>query len=253
MLFVYFLVGSWLVRHRALHFDGAVLDERGAAAPLPMSIVGVEGKVQACGLRFNTTQGLAFADRFVASTNPAWPEVSVVLRSTRVFELTMTGAVPNPPDRRTLALCARLPPDLLYACATATRETLASAVLAAIPALLDPAHAAMFAASRQREHPVALAACGWYQVGYKTPRVARPDAVTRVAFADPVAALIAAMIDPERTQGAPTSADFCLDRAALLCLDAAPLARTIASTLFGTGACAPSTAAWYASVLACAA
>jgi hypothetical protein len=264
MLFVYFLVaGTWLVRHRALTVDGAALFDEGAnkgafsAAALGLgagvTLVAVEGTRQACGLRFDTTPGVAFASRFVASTNPAWPAVEVVLRSTRVVALDMLGVVAAPPDKRTLALCARLPPDLLYACATATRATLASAVVAAIPTLLGSAKGAAFAASRARELPLALAACGWYQVGYATPESPLPDAITRVAFADPVAALVAAMIDPERPAGAPTSRDFCLDRAALLCLDGAPLARTIATTLFGEGGCATSTAAWYDSVLACAA
>ena len=63
------------------------------------------------------------------------------------------------------------------------------------------------------------------------------------------------MIDPDRRAGAgpnSTGDAYSVDREALLCLDDAPLSRLIATTLFGDGGCAVSTAAWDAAVLACA-
>ena len=80
-----------------------------------------------------------------------------------------------------------------------------------------------------------------------------PDAVSRLRQTpDAFAMLVGAIVDTQRALGAPTQPDkFFLDRAALLCLDEAPLARVLATTLFGDGGCAVSVQAWYESVREC--
>lgn len=265
MYFVFFLVGgTWLVRHRPLHVDGEVLYDDGvakgafasAAAYLgvaPVALAVVAETRQPCGLRFDTTGHAAFAKRFVVSANAAWPEVALVLRATTVAPVELLGVVLRVPSAPILALCARLPPDLVYAVAQTdvpSHEALAARVVELVPTLLAAADATEFRAAVAAERAVAATACAWYQTGYGD---GAPDAVSRLRQTpDAFAMLVGAMVDPQRALGAPTQQDkFFLDRAALLCLDEAPLARTVATTLFGDGGRAVSVQAWYDAVRAC--
>lgn len=272
-MFVFFLVGgSTLVRHTELRveagslYDGATLvgplASPTSAARLGATVAAVPETRQPSSLRFDSTGDARFADRFRSAGAPAALPVHVVLRASSVVdEPDMRGtAGANPPNRR---LLARLPPDLAYAVSrkpVASAEDLARAVFASIPALLPEPRRAAFLAAATLEEPRVGAVCGWYQVGHATEAARAPDVLRRAQLEATTEArfgrLIGAMIDTDRKgHGAPsTTGDepYSVDRAALLCLDGVPLSRLIATTLFGDGGCATSTAAWDASVLECA-
>jgi hypothetical protein len=267
-MFVFFLVGGrTLVRHTELRVEGAqlldgsarvgALESADAVRRLGAAVVAVADAQQPSTLRFDAERERPFAERFGA----VGLAVHVVLRASSVVdEPDLRGfGGENPPDRR---LLARLPPDLAFAVSRrrlASAEDVARAVFESVPALLAEPHRAGFVAAANAEDARVRAVCAWYQVGHATPAAPRPDVLRREPLADAsqaarFARLVGAMIDPHRREGGgPTSVDaHSVDRAALLCLDGAPLARLVATTLFGDGGCATSVAAWYASVLACA-
>jgi hypothetical protein len=278
MLFVYYLVGgTWLVRHRPLVVESGTLyddgvakgpvtgDEAARAVGSSARLTAAVGTEQPCGLRFRTDDAVAFASRFVASSNAAWPEVRITLRATCVAAPDLGRLAPGM-SQVARRLCSRLPADLMYAVKDrpiGTAEELATEVFAAIPRLLGASERAELTAAATAESRAVRAACGWFQAGYATPEAPTPDALGKTArsqqeppgsFGDAWAfgRLLGAMVDTARPSGEPADAGkYCLDREALLCLDAAPLSRAIAATLFGDGCAATSTAAWFAGVRAC--
>lgn len=268
-MFVFFLVGGQtLVRHTELRVEGGNLydGKRLVGALASPSAVGRLGATVASvdvatpsALRFHATGEARFADRFRAAQGGF--AVQVVLRASSVVdEPDMRGVGgTNPPNKR---LLARLPPDLAYAVSrkpVGSAEDLARAVFASIPGLLDGPRRAAFQAAAQREEARVGAVCEWYQVGHATESASAPNVLRRRT---PLASgaefrfgrLIGAMIDTDRKAGgAPSSTgeEYSVDRAALLCLDGVPLSRLIATTLFGDGGCATSTASWDESALEC--
>ena len=268
-MFVFFLVdGRTLVRHTEMRVEaGELLDgasplgplgSAAAARRLGATIAAVLDVPQPSTLRFEAARQMPFAARFGASG----VGVHVVLRASSVVDepdLRGIGGA-NPPNRK---LLSRLPPDLAFAVSRAplaSAEGLARAAFESIPALLDAPRRAAFLAAAQREEARVRAVCAWYQVGHATESVSEPDVLRRAPLAEAsqharFGRLIGAMIDPDRRAGAgpnSTGDAYSVDREALLCLDDAPLSRLIATTLFGDGGCATSTAAWDAAVLACA-
>ena len=268
-MFVFFLVdGRTLVRHTEMRveagelLDGAALvgpiGSAAATARLGATVAEVLDNPQPSTLRFDASGAVPFAARFGAKG----VGVHVVLRASSVVaepDLRGIGGA-NPPNR---TLLSRLPPDLAFAVSRkplASAEDLARATFASIPALLGAPRRAAFVAAAQRESAKVRAVCAWYQVGHATETAREPNVLRRAALADATdearfGRLIGAMIDPDRRAGAApnsTGEAYSVDREALLCLDDAPLSRLIATTLFGDGGCATSTAAWDSAVLACA-
>jgi hypothetical protein len=268
-MFVFFLVdGRTLVRHTEMRveagelLDGAALvgpiGSAAATARLGATVAEVLDTPQPSTLRFDASGAVPFAARFGAKG----VGVHVVLRASSVVaepDLRGIGGA-NPPNR---TLLSRLPPDLAFAVSRkplASAEDLARATFASIPALLGAPRRAAFVAAAQRESAKVRAVCAWYQVGHATDAAREPNVLRRASLADATdearfGRLIGAMIDPDRRAGAApnsTGEAYSVDREALLCLDDAPLSRLIATTLFGDGGCATSTAAWDSAVLACA-
>ena len=268
-MFVFFLVGGrTLVRHTELRVEGGnlydgnrlvgALVSPSAVSRLGATVASVDGATPSA-LRFTATGEARFADRFKAAGQGV--AVQVVFRASSVVdEPDMRGVGgTNPPNKR---LLARLPPDLAYAVSrkvVASAEDLARAVFASIPGLLAEPRRAAFNAAAQREEARVGAVCEWYQVGHATERARVPDVLRRTPLASGAESrfgrLIGAMIDTDRKSGgAPSTTGevYSVDRAALLCLDGVPLSRLIATTLFGDGGCATSTAAWDEAALECA-
>lgn len=274
-MFVFFLVGgATLVRHTEMRVEGGnlydgpslvgALGSPSAVARLGATVSSAAGAQQPSTLRFDATGEARFADRF----KPAGPAgarpiaVHVVMRASSVVaepDLRGIGGA-NPPNRR---LLARLPPDLAYAVSrtpVGSAEDLARVVFASIPGLLAEPRRAAFRAAAEREDARVKAVCEWYQVGHATESARVPDVLRRTSLGTGAefrfGRLIGAMIDTDRKAGGAPSATgegpYSVDRAALLCLDGVPLSLLIATTLFGDGGCATSTAAWDASALECA-